>query len=36
MFPFHLKLERLKLIYYSLISDFSEYYYKTGTLFLLS
>ena len=36
MLPFHIRLERLlKLIYYSLISNFSKYYFKTGTLCLL-
>ena len=35
MLPFHIRLERLKLIYYSLISNFSKYYFKTGTLCFL-
>ena len=32
MVPFYIRLERLKLIYYGLISNFSKYYFKTGTL----
>ena len=32
IFPFHIRLERLKLIYYSLISNLSKYYFKTCTL----
>ena len=35
MLPFHIRLERLKLIYYSLISNFSKYYFNTGTICLL-
>ena len=31
---FHIRAERLKLTYYSLISNFSRYYFKTGTLCL--
>ena len=31
MLPFHIKLERLKLIYYSLILNFSQYYFNIGT-----
>ena len=31
MLPFHIKLERLKLIYNNLISIFSKYHFKTGT-----
>ena len=35
--PFHIRLVRLKLTYYSLASIFSKYYFKTATLcFLLS
>ena len=36
MLPFHISPERLKLTYNSLISNFSRYYFKTGTLCLLS
>ena len=32
MLSFHIRLEQLKLIYYSLMSIFSKYYLKTGTL----
>ena len=32
MLPFYIRLERLKLTYYSLISNFSKYYFKTGIL----
>ena len=32
---FSVRLERLKLIYYSLISNFSKYYFKVATLCLL-
>ena len=35
MVPFHIRLESLKLIYYSLISHFSLYCFKTGILCLL-
>ena len=35
MLPFHVRLERLKLTYYSLISFFSKYYFKAGTRCLL-
>ena len=35
MLPFHIRLERWKLTYYSLISNFSKYYFKTGTFYLL-
>ena len=35
MLPFHIRLERLKLIYYGLILNFSNFYFKTATLFLL-
>ena len=35
MHLFHKKLERLKLIYYGLILNFSKYYFKTGTIYLL-
>ena len=35
MLPFHIKLECLTLIYYGLISNFSKYYFKTGTICLL-
>ena len=34
MLPFHIRLELLQLIYYSLISIFSKYHFKTGTHFL--
>ena len=34
MIPFHIRLEPLKLTYYSLITIFPKYYFKTGTLFL--
>ena len=36
--PFYMRLEHLKLIYYSLMSVFSKYHFKTGTvcLFFLS
>ena len=30
--PFHIRLERFKLIYYVLISNFSKYYFKTGAV----
>ena len=36
MLPLQNRLERLKLFYYSLISNFSKYYFKTGTICLLS
>ena len=32
MLPFHIKLERLKLIYYGFIYSFSKYYFKTGII----
>ena len=35
MLPFHIRPECLKLTHYSLISDFTRYYFKTGTLCLL-
>ena len=35
MLPFQIRLERLKLNYYILISNFSRYFFKTGTLWLL-
>ena len=35
IFPFYIWLEGLKWIYYSVISFFSKYHFKTGTLFLL-
>ena len=35
LFLFHLRLERLKLIYYGLISTFSKYSFKIGTICLL-
>ena len=35
MLPFHISQERFKLIYYSLIANFSKYFFKTGTLCLL-
>ena len=36
LLPFHIRLERLKLIHYSLITNFSKYHFNTGTLSLLS
>ena len=35
LFLFHIRLERLKLIYYGLISTFSKYSFKIGTICLL-
>ena len=35
MLSFHIRLERLKLTYHSLISNFSRYFSKAGTLCLL-
>ena len=35
MLPFHSRLERLKLICYSLMTIFSKYHFKTGTLYIL-
>ena len=35
MLPFHITLERLKLIYYGLTPNISKYYFKTGTICLL-
>ena len=35
MFPFQIRLACLKLTYHRLISNFSRYYFKTGTLCLL-
>ena len=34
MLPFHMRLERLKLTYYCLISNLSVYYFKAFPLFL--
>ena len=35
MLPFHIRLKRLKLIYYCLISNISKYYFRIGTICLL-
>ena len=35
MLPFHIRLERLKIIYYDLIPSFPKCYFKTGTICLL-
>ena len=35
MLLFHITLEHIKPIYYDLISNFSKYYFKTGTICLL-
>ena len=35
LLPFHIRFERLKLTYYSLISNFSRYFFKTDTLGVL-
>ena len=35
LLPFHIRLERLKLTYYSLVSNFPRYFFKTGTLGVL-
>ena len=35
MLPFHIMLERLKKIYYGLISNSPKYHFKPGTICLL-
>ena len=35
MFPFHIRLGHLKLLYYGIISIFSKYYFKTSTVCIL-